>query len=67
MDTDVDADAAGAPGCAPSCTVTPPCKVNFVLPVVETIGYVAPFLAQSLFSVAHLPDVVSRTGVTVLR
>lgn len=35
-------------------------KVNFVLPVVETIGYVAPFLAQSLFSVAHLPDVVEK-------
>ncbi|CAM9755564.1 unnamed protein product [Pylaiella littoralis] len=35
-------------------------KADFVLPVVEAIGYLLPFVAQSLFSVAHLPDVVEK-------
>lgn len=29
-----------------------------MLPVVETVGYLLPFVAQSLFSIFHLPDVV---------
>eukprot|EP00752_Nemacystus_decipiens_P008312 g7430.t1 len=33
-------------------------KADYVLPVVETIGYLLPFFAQSLFSIFHLPDVV---------
>ncbi|CAM9739678.1 unnamed protein product [Ectocarpus sp. 6 AP-2014] len=35
-------------------------KADFVLPVVESIGYLLPFVAQSLFSVAHMPDVVEK-------
>lgn len=35
-------------------------KADFVLPVVEAIGFLVPFVAQSLFAVAHLPDVVRR-------
>ncbi|CAM9745083.1 unnamed protein product, partial [Hapterophycus canaliculatus] len=33
-------------------------KADYVLPVVEGIGFLLPFVAQSLFSVAHLPDMV---------
>ncbi|CAM9610803.1 unnamed protein product [Scytosiphon promiscuus] len=35
-------------------------KTKFILPMVEGIGFLLPFLAQSLFSVAHLPDVVEK-------
>lgn len=34
-----------------------------MLPVVETVGYLLPFVAQSLFAFFHLPDVVRATAV----
>lgn len=33
-------------------------KANYIQPVVEAIGLLLPFVAQTLFAVAHLPDVV---------
>lgn len=38
-----------------------------MLPVVESIGYLLPFVAQSLFSIFHLPDVVRVYLLTVSR
>ncbi|CAM9338269.1 unnamed protein product [Ectocarpus sp. 12 AP-2014] len=35
-------------------------KAKFILPVVEGIGFLLPFVAQSLFAMAHLPDVVEK-------
>eukprot|EP00903_Cladosiphon_okamuranus_P013235 g12341.t2 len=35
-------------------------KAGYVLPVVETVGYLLPFVAQSLFAIFHLPDVVEK-------
>lgn len=35
-------------------------QAGYILPVVESIGYLFPFVAQTLFALAHSSDVVSK-------